>query len=280
MTGASRADIMEAQWMNGLSAVFATKIVIDVRYLGWRPLESKSSWLLTHYVDVPPSEGDVSLHHLCTKFHVAMRLFLATRASWLLRICDDCVVNSETFDEFLRESRQTGNPNTEKIIQGHYITKGQAGYPQGGSGLILSRAAVVAILQSWASFKLDCLPGKHDDTLIGHWARNLTIPGRNITNRWFMGHSFRNVGTWWHVRRALRSVGLCRARPPATGDARSYYQRVKSVTFWHPRENFVKFAAVMKNLTGRLPDNLFFYTYWRWPVLCFGSSETRSMFYD
>jgi hypothetical protein len=284
MTGCNRSAQIQAQWETGLMSIFISFRIVDIRYFGYTPLNSDITWIRDRYVDVPPTDAESSRHHLCEKLHVAVTLFLATDASWLLRLCDDSFINNATFPLFLRDLRMIGDPTKVRIIQGHLITKPWlgSGYPQGGSGIVFSRAIAEHFLSSWEKFAVHCHRSSNDDHAVGAWAIGNGISAANMTSRWFLGHSFAGPENWERIPSFVRRrrVPKCPEFPSRTNGARPYFQRVKDVTFWHVREESLKFHREAAGFIRALPDNLWFHTKWHTPLLCWASRRSRLKFYE
>jgi hypothetical protein len=278
MTGCRRLNIMEVQLAAGLSEVLRLPYVEAIHYYGWRPLRGNHSFIGPRYVDVARSPSDRSINILCSKLHAAFGMFLRTSAEWIVRTCDDVSVNAETFEHFMRELDDAGDPLTERIIQGHVIVKPVLSYvyPQGGSGVVFSRAAAEEIYTHKDAFLATCWQTWSDDRAIGRWMEAHSVTPWMATNRWFVGHQFFGVRSMEHIR----YVHPCPASPGTAGGRRPYFQRVKDVTFWHNKENFGSFGRKVRRIREMLPDNLFFYPGVTNPVLCFGSNLTQSRYYD
>jgi hypothetical protein len=281
-TGAGRAEILSVQ-MAAWEWLLAQPFVAGLAFLGHGPITAGSGLIRRHYVDIVPAPNDTSWHFLCTKIHTAVKLFMDTGADWLLRICDDALINVATFGAFFAELNQFADPATERIFQGHLIAKPLVRlyvYPQGGSGIVISRFAAEEIWRESAEFLFVCAHVRNDDRGIGLWMLKHNVSAWNATNRWFVGHHFRYVkGGALKIPEYLPNVGPCPAYPATRLGIRPFFARVKDITFWHDRGRFQKFGSALPAMRRSLPENLFFHPGGEWPLLCFATAETESRFY-
>jgi hypothetical protein len=280
MTDPGRENVATIQWENGLASV-ASLPSVTIRYFGIGHLEDPGCFVAAMYVDASPFKfrGDNSRDFLYPKIKAAIATFLQTDCEWFVRLCDDTAVNGGSFPDFLAEVSRNRASRSMRLIQGHMIVKPWLAfpYPQGGAGVVLSRFAAAEILAKFDRFPVPGCRVCNDDRAFGLWMDNTNIPRSERSNRWFVGHSFR-------LRRGLISpfeivqkqsvFEQCPDRPPNNSGLARYFQRLKDVTFWHAREDFLKFGPAVNQLRESFPDNLFFYSLGTNPVLCISTENT------
>jgi hypothetical protein len=266
--------------------LLAQPYVAGLCFIGDGPLLSNDLFLRRHYIKLEPVLNDTSWNFLCSKVYTAVRLFLATPASWLLRICDDGMINPATFPLFLSELNDFADPAITRVIQGHMIAKPKVRkyvYPQGGSGIIFSRFTAQELWDESARFLFVCDHVHNDDRGIGLWMLFHNVSAWNATNRWFVGHQFagQNGGAAVWIPKLLKKVQACPPVPAASLGSRPFFNRVKDITFWHDRGEFENFGPKLGELRRALPENLFFAPGDEFPMLCFGkeTSKTESRYY-
>jgi hypothetical protein len=285
-TGARRANVLSVQSQTH-SWLLAQPYVAGLCFIGYGPVESEDPLIRRHYVDVELQPNDTSWHFLCSKVYTAVKLFLATPADWLLRICDDGMINPVTFPAFFSELNDFADPATTRVIQGHQVAKPKIRkyvYPQGGSGIVFSRFAAEEIWNKSARFVFVCDHCRNDDRAIGLWMLFHNVSAWNATNRWFVGHQFagQKGGAVAGIPKLLKTVTACPQRPQTALGIRPYFNRVKDITFWHDRVKFEEFGPRLEKLRRSLPHNLFFAPGGETPILCFGTArtETESRYYE
>lgn len=130
---------------------------------------------------------------LLMNFIFSMRFFLhETNAHWLWRGTDDTIVNLEKLDRLIiRLSAEYSE--SEEIFLGHCIdgaVYSEVGtYLQGGSGILMSRAAV-KLLEPYITKEVE-LVYDPDDVMIGRVMKN--IGARIVNSPYFMGHNIENI---------------------------------------------------------------------------------------
>lgn len=230
-----------------------------------------------HFINDPE---DISTHKLISKLFSALKFFLEnTNAGWFLRICEDTVVNLETFPEFLSELNENFNPYQDFVIQGACLGKTNSTYMQGGSGFVFSRRAALKIFEDYKWFRDASHVNKADDRLLGYYLDELKVPPANYTSRWFLGHSFFRRTSAYEAIANLTDVPAC-TEPVSRKGCRRFFTRVKDITFWHDRVKFDDFVVQYEKIRQITPDNLYFYVPINKPVLCIGNESTKSGYYD
>jgi hypothetical protein len=281
MTGSHRRLISDIQWSTGLCTVAANPRVIDVEYYGY---DRQPDPISRPYIDIEPlvDPRDHSRHSLCSKLLVAMDRFLATRAGWMLRICDDTSVDPASFALFFSELLHFGDPLTSAIIQGEMIRKPYLdhAYPQGGSGIVFSRFAARELRDNFTQFVVNCQTSCNDDRATGLWMMNRRMPTGAMASRWFVGHSFRQCWAAVDIPKSLARVRSCPPQPPQDSGLRRFFHRVRDIAFWHARESFEVFGVNASRLRKTLPENLFFFGSGANPTLCFGETKQLRYFDD
>jgi hypothetical protein len=280
LTGAHRAPIIDAQ-SKTWRFLIDHPAVCDVRFFGRNPVVTTTGYIRERYIDTRVHPKDTSWHSLCCKVCHASELFARSKAAWLLRICDDCVINPASFPLFLRELDDFANPLLVRVIQGHCIGKEihRYVYPQGGSGIVFSRFAVLEITSNLTAFLQVCVRIHNDDRGIGVWMLGHGVSAWNATNRWFVGHAF--LGTQQRaadIPSLIPKLKPCPERPITGRGIRPYYNRVRDIAFWHDRVPFL--TSPVSKMRAQLPDNLWYYPGTGNPGLCLGNDSRRLGYYD
>ena len=279
LTGAGRAPIIDAQ-SKTWRFLIGHPSVSDVRFFGWKPVETTIGYIRERYIDTPIHASDTSWHSLCSKVCHASDVFVRSDAAWLLRICDDCAINPLSFPLFLRELDEFADPLRVRVIQGHCIGKRihRYVYPQGGSGIVFSRFAVEEIASNLTAFLQVCVRIHNDDRGIGIWMLKHGVSAWRATNRWFVGHAFFGAkGGADSISSLMPKLQPCPERPITGKAIRPYYNRVRDITFWHDRVPFMR-SSVTK-LRPQLPENLWYYPGTENPGLCLGNDSRRLGYY-
>jgi hypothetical protein len=281
MTSNRNLPRLTVSYASGLGALDLHPSVDRIRFMGWRPLRGNGSVFHPRYVEVTAIDNDRSVGILCSKFIVAIELFLKTSASWILRICDDTLVNPRTFRDFYDELNSIGDPLTSRIIQGNVIDRADLSYVylQGGSGFVFSRCAARELYLQQHRFLNFCRCAYADDRAIGRWLQATGVSPRQATNRWIVGHQFSGTDS---VADLLRTEALpsCPAAPPH-GPARPFFQRVRDIAFWHlHRERWLDIGPRARQIQDSISERVMFYMLGRDPRPCLDSGGTEARFYD
>jgi hypothetical protein len=61
---------------------------------------------------------------------------------------------------------------------------------------------------------------------------------------------------------------------------RPFFQRVRDLTFWHDRVDFMKAGPVAADVRRKLPRDLYFFPGKEKPEICWGTNLTESRYYS
>jgi hypothetical protein len=126
---------------------------------------------------------------LAANMWFSLRFFLEnSTARWFYRGNDDSAINFNALEGFLARLESAYNPLKEFVFLGNCIHNEQWTWPQGGSGYLLSRAAVQAFAPRGRDF-MRVLKKPEDmafDAFFESIGRNIS----SITSPAFCGHSF------------------------------------------------------------------------------------------
>ena len=277
MSGASLKDKINFTYSQWYEKLRYSNFTSGMGFFIDGKMKSISGEIPYHFVNDP---DDISTHKLISKLFAALKYFLEhSNAGWFLRICEDTVINLDTFPLFLKELNENFNPYQDFVIQGACLGKINTTYLQGGSGFVFSRRAAYQIYQDYSWFRMMTNINKADDRLLGYYLSKIGVPPANFTSRWFLGHSF------WKQESALKAVTnvsnieKCTV-PVSRKGCRKFLTKVKDITFWHDRVPFDEFVLQHEKIRAATPDNLYFYVPINKPVLCLGDSTTEARYYD
>jgi hypothetical protein len=146
---------------------------------------------------------------LCTREDFAMRLFLTkTNDAWFYRGIDDTWVHPENLHEFIEDLLAIVNPMIHIVIKAckTYNDDYQCGpWMDGGTGWLLSRAAVMHVLEYDFVHLCESLFRQQDDVSMGLIACH-TFPDHRFWHSWRMpGNPFYHNGKWPIIREDLPS---------------------------------------------------------------------------
>ena len=283
MTGNKRVNKIEFDYNTWISVFLEQNYASWVRYYGIGSIETSNKEVEKLYVSTEVNISDVSRNHLCSKIKFAIEDFLfKTDASWFIRICDDTFVNMKTFKSFLDDLNQNYNPIKQFIVQGNCIGKEWKSYAyiQGGAGIIFSRFAAEQLLNEYDSFQNICNKIINDDTSLGIWLNSKNYSAYNATNRFFIGHHFRQVqfiDNFLTKNFILPNCPSKYAIHPNKG-CRSFLTKLKSITFWHDKVKFHQFMPFAETVLANISDNIYYYQVSEKPEACFGTPDTKEMY--
>ena len=280
ITGSQRDKILSLQMDLWMREMIQKPYVSNFKFFGSWPLNSNNSELLSRYVDVQKTPGDRSRDMMVSKLFCAVDMFLNGSDNWLLRICDDAFIDLEVFPRLMEEVNMIGNPITDPIFQGNGIAKGSKKYAylQGGTGMMISRAAAWMIATQKPEIINISRKIRHDDTAFGCWLYMNNISGVNTTSRWFLGHRFHNLGAATELLNlSIERIRKCPYTVPISYPfkTRGFFQRIKDIAIWHDRVNYLEFLPYVRQIKRTVPDNLWFYHVDNLPTLCIGVNESR-----
>jgi hypothetical protein len=207
---------------------------------------------------------------LLAKYFFAFNYVIGeTKARWIYRGADDTMVDIALLRQYINKLNRRYDPLSEVVVRGHCISVSGHQYPQGGSGVILSRRAVEKI----APMGLSVLTGmnQYEDIQFGLVLRRI---GVNIETeaecRAFIGTPFTDSD-----RRALEAQDFsflpkCPDNPCPSCPCTRFLAPLRQVIFthtlnWYP---FQQRLAVSRGASNA-PRNV----YWHhrdalYPSLC------------
>lgn len=277
MTGAPLKYEIEYSYIHWGMEFFHTPNFGGLGFFGDSAIESSIKDI--PYISVDISK-DKSLYGLCSKLYRAIEEFLFRSDSlWMIRICEDTAVNIKTLPLFLEELNSQFDPMKDVVIQGACLGKQSTVYLQGGSGFVFSRKAAFDLYKDWSWFNEKCSQVKSDDRVVGIYLQRVGISPYHSTNRWFLGHSFLGVNSIEEALLNRSQISHC-IKPISNKGCRSFFTKLKDITFWHDRVPFDKFVARIELIRELSGDDLAFYVPNNKPVLCLLSNDTHLGYYD
>jgi hypothetical protein len=139
---------------------------------------------------VARSDGNKDMD-LAMKFWFCMRFFLEDpQVRWLYRGNDDTLLNFRVIGDYFLQLERSYDPLKDIVVLGNCVRHDEWLYPQGGSGYLLSRAAV-RLIEPLRDLYVEKWPGPEDMNMGPFWA-SLNISMTSVASSAFMGHTFSN----------------------------------------------------------------------------------------
>jgi hypothetical protein len=205
-----------------------------------------------------------------------MRFFLdAGEPRWLFRGTDDTVVNFDLLEEFFQDLEVQRDPLKEVVVLGDCVRHEDWLYPQGGSGYLLSRAAVQLIeplRDEWVNRW-----GGPEDMSFGSFLESLKIPMKGVSSAAFMGHAFSREVLFKLRERNWEGFPTCpKLDLLPTEPCGQVLARVRDVVFFHEYEG--NWPGTIENARGifEAPPGLYYY---RGPNACRTRNKTMLRMY-
>jgi hypothetical protein len=202
---------------------------------------------------------------LAMKFWFCMRFFLEDpHPRWLFRGTDDTVLNFGAIGDFFLELEQRYDPLKDPVFLGDCVRHGNWLYPQGGSGYLLSRAAV-ELIEPLRDHYVEKWPGP-EDMNIGLFLLTLNISMRAVASPAFMGHSFSNEVLKTIRERKWESFPTCPALdllPPEP--CGQFLGRLRDVVFFHQYDGIWPWPIEHARGIFEAPPDLYWY---QGPMAC------------
>jgi hypothetical protein len=253
----------------------------EYRFLNYTPrddtalhsLTPPSVWLDRVYAHCPP-KCDVTLKsaQMIAMDFFAFDHFLKNRTErWLLRACDDTIINFPALPRLLGKLEYAYDPRTVAVIKGDCVRYHGNVYIQGGSGLLCSRRAVELMAPRLDLFI--SMMALAEDTTIGPFAAALGLFTNRSCSGAFLGHGPNKGFVWAQPRK----YPTCPRREMVRFPFPRHMARVRDVVFYHKKDNpgrRLDRAMAKAKLVFGAPENLRWYTKdYFWPVACLGTSE-------
>jgi hypothetical protein len=183
-------------------------ISLDYRYLGASPDNDTSR----HYLAYPRSilatiqsiGGRLGRHtkDLISKDFFALALHAESCADWMVRITDDTVINFDRLPHYLRDLTHFCDPFADVVLRANCIDMYGTVYPQGGSGILFSRAASAKLaprlveMLSWYK--------RAEDIAFGRFLAAVGIGMAQVQDLAFIGLGWSSVAEFENARRAKK----------------------------------------------------------------------------
>jgi hypothetical protein len=208
---------------------------------------------------------------LGSKFFFALLFFLQnTSAHWVYRATDDTIVNFANLGPFMRWLGRRTDPLRNTAVVGHCIDVKRFSYLQGGSGILLSRAAARRLVwhREWFMATL----AQPEDVYFAKLLARTGISLANTTCPYFIGHDIyvhhRNM--FWN--RTLHLLPRCPDRKSIwVRRCRSFVAPLADLVFWHQegRNRTLGQTIMFAKWVMAQPRNIQWWMNWGRPHLCF-----------
>jgi hypothetical protein len=183
-----------------------------------------------------------------------------TSAHWIFRCQDDILINFALLPEYMAELNQKYDPLKEVVIRGDCVRKGPS-FPQGGSGMLISRAALERIVPvgRFAFWELD---DTFEDVVFGCILWHLKIDSYNCSSSAFLGFQFQFWEWAWIMNNDFRHLTECPGKSKLRQKrCNRFLLSTNQLVFFHTGKNesganepFEKRMAIARNLWNAPPS--------------------------
>jgi hypothetical protein len=213
-----------------------------------------------------PWEDDVNIssrkdNELGGNFFISLRYYLTNTISpWFFFASEDAIIDFALFPAYIHSlEREKGNPFTVPIVQGSCINYGGVTYFQGGSGILMSRAAVLKFARNISRIESEYFgPRQHkafDQMISIQISRETGISMYAASSRYWLGNTINDGERNIYVSKIPR----CSKKESFlnTGMCRPLYGPLRDVVVWHreQRGSYSAALGVWKDIK-KLPPNV------------------------
>jgi hypothetical protein len=170
---------------------------------------------------------------LAAKFFFSLRFFLLnTTARWFYRAIDDSIINFEKLGTFLQNLERKKNPLQDWVFLGNCVRNDPWAFPQGGSGVLISRAAVRVLEPLCRQFIGTMM--QPEDVAFQPFLESLNVSMWSITSPNFCGHRFEDDDLGKMRRGAWQELKDCPPKEGRSGEkCRPFLSPISDIVFYH-----------------------------------------------
>jgi hypothetical protein len=255
---------------------FLTSHVLRYFFVNFRPVNltnppnlatTRAFYNLTRWA-FPRGRADV-LDILAKRFFSMQYFLTETDAHWFYSGLDHSIINFRLLRPFLQSLATAHSPTRDFVVYGQCVFSQDQVYPQGGSGIIMTRFAARAILD--ALRRGDLAMGGMDDMALGHILRHFRYPPFQMTHPAFSGYHFDGDTSRAIIDGNFAGFRTCasRIRAQLEGMCRPFVAPLRDVVFFHvDGTQDIEWMLTLSDAVFRAPERVSYSVVGYRPELC------------